>query len=81
MSDVGGDRTHDKLRAVIQQTPAITCDTVVLTGAEDQVEGDPLPEEVIPLYFKGNFHHSVIEGAGHFIQRERPHEVVRAILD
>ena len=80
VSGVAGDNRYDKLRSVIQQPPAITCDTVVLTGDDDPVENAPLSEEAVKRYFTGNFHHKVVSGVGHFIHRQRPDEVVSAIL-
>jgi pimeloyl-ACP methyl ester carboxylesterase len=80
VSGVGGDKRHDTLRSAIQQTPAITCDTVVLTGDDDPVEGAPLPDEAVKRCFTGNFHHKVVSGTGHFIHRQRPDEVIYAIL-
>jgi pimeloyl-ACP methyl ester carboxylesterase len=81
VSGLAGDKRHDKLRSVIQQTPAITCGTVVLSGDDDPAEGGPLPEEAVKRYFTGNFRHKVVSGAGHFIHRQRPDEVINAILD
>ena len=80
VSGLGGDKRHDELRARIGQAPAITCETIVLTGADDKVESG-LFEEAIKRYFTGGLEHKVVEGAGHFIHRQRPDEVIGAILN
>jgi len=80
MSGLGGDERHDGLRACIGQTPAITCEMIVLTGADDKVEGG-LSEEATKRYFTGGLVHKVVEGARHFIHRQRPDEVIGAIVN
>ena len=81
VSGLGGDKRHDELRSVILQAPAVTCSTVVLTGTDDPVESAPLQDEEIKRYFTGGFRHKVVEGAGHFIHRQRPDEVINAIVN
>lgn len=81
VSGLGGNKRHDELRSVIQQTPAVICDAIVLSGADDPVESAPLSEEAIKCYFTGNFRHRVVEGTGHFIHRQRPDEVINAIVN
>jgi pimeloyl-ACP methyl ester carboxylesterase len=80
VSRSGGDGRHDPLRAVIGQVPPITCDTIVLTGADDPVEGG-LPQEDVGRYFTGGFEHRVVQDAGHFIHRQRSDGVIVAVLD
>jgi pimeloyl-ACP methyl ester carboxylesterase len=81
VSRLGGDKRHDELRSVIQKAPAVTCDAIVLSGADDPVEGAPLRDEAINRYFTGAFRHKAVEGAGHFIHRQRPDEVINAIMN
>jgi pimeloyl-ACP methyl ester carboxylesterase len=81
VSGLGGDESNDELRSTIRQTPAVACDTIVLSGADDPVEIAPLKEEAIKRYFTGGFSHKVVEGAGHFIHRQRPDEVINAIVN
>lgn len=80
VSGVGGDKRHDNLRLIIQQTPPITCNTVVLTGNDDPVENVHFSEETVKQYFKNKFIHKVVNDAGHFIHRQKPDEVINAIL-
>jgi pimeloyl-ACP methyl ester carboxylesterase len=80
VSGLGGDESYDKLRSVIRKTPAVSCSVIVLSGADDPVERAPLQDEAIKRYFVGGFSHKVIEGAGHFIHRQRPDEVINAIV-
>ena len=79
VSGVDDDKRHDELRTLIGQPPAITYETIVLTGADDTVESG-LSEEAVKRYFKGGLEYKMVEGAGHFIHRQRPDEVIDAIL-
>jgi pimeloyl-ACP methyl ester carboxylesterase len=81
VSGLGGDESHDELRSAIRQTPTVICNAVVLSGADDPVERVPLKEESIKRYFTGGFSHKIVEGAGHFIHRQRPDEVINAIVN
>jgi pimeloyl-ACP methyl ester carboxylesterase len=81
VSGLRGEKRHDELRSVIQQAPAISCDAIVLSGADDPVESAPWSADAIQRYFTGGFCHKVVEGAGHFIHRQRPDDVIDAIVN
>jgi pimeloyl-ACP methyl ester carboxylesterase len=79
----GGEKTAQNRETydLIAKLPPITCDAIVLSGADDQVRGNPLFETAIKRYFTGNFSSKIVEGAGHFIHHQRPDEVINAILN
>jgi len=74
-----GDPTYAADRAVLEAVPPIAVDTLVLMGAED---GATLPASAngTKHYFKGRYDVRVIARSGHFIARERPGNVVAALL-
>lgn len=80
MTSMSEASDQNKLQSLIKNPPAITCDTIVLTGSNDTVEMDFLSDETMSRYFTGNFNHYLVKDSGHFIHRENPYEVISAIL-
>jgi pimeloyl-ACP methyl ester carboxylesterase len=79
----GGEKTaqNQEVSDLIAKLPPITCDVVVLSGADDPVAGDPLSKTAIKQYFTGDFNSKIVAGAGHFIHLQQPNEVIGAIMD
>jgi pimeloyl-ACP methyl ester carboxylesterase len=74
-----GDPRYDALERQLSPPPTITVPTIVLHGTED---GATMPETSAgkEQFFTARYERRLIE-CGHFIQREAPDDVVRAIRD
>ena len=77
--DAPGDHRYDGIEARIAGLPRIGVATTVLHGADD---GATFPETSAgkEQHFTGPYDRRVIDSVGHFVQRERPHAVVDAVL-
>ncbi|MFZ5557201.1 MAG: alpha/beta fold hydrolase [Pseudomonadota bacterium] len=75
-----GDPRYDQLERRLSSSALINVPTVMLHGAED---GATLPEtsEGKEALFTAGYRREVLEGVGHFPQRERPEKVVVAVQE
>lgn len=75
---VPGDPRYERDRASLEAVPPIGVPTLVLMGADD---GATLPQsaERKERYFTGRYDVRVIDGCGHFIQREKRDEALAAV--
>lgn len=65
---------------LLAKRPRITVPAIVMHGTTDGVAGAPPSEASDRTSFSGLLERRVVEGAGHFLPRERPAEVSSAIL-
>jgi pimeloyl-ACP methyl ester carboxylesterase len=74
-----GDPRYDALERRLARAEPVLVPTIVLHGAED---GATLPETSAgkEAFFPRGYRREVLEGVGHFPQRERPEAVVAACL-
>lgn len=75
------DPRNHELRARLNDPPPISCETIVLRGADDGVEKTPLSADGRTKYFRGGLREQVLPGVGHFPHREAPDAVLQAITD
>jgi pimeloyl-ACP methyl ester carboxylesterase len=75
-----GDPAFDPLEQSLAGQPKITVPTIVLHGAADGV-GPPENSEHHAQHFAAHYERHVVPVAGHFLSRETPDVVVRAIRD
>lgn len=73
------DPAYAKLQARLVAARSLTTPTLLLHGAEDRCLL-PASSEDSAQYFRAEYRRVLIEGAGHFLQRERPAEVAAEIL-
>jgi len=73
-----GDPRFDAIERRLAARPPITVPTVILEGAEDGVVQGRRSEGQLPLFPAGT-ERRVVDGAGHFLPRERPGAVVDAL--
>jgi len=75
-----GDPYYDGIEAIVAGTPIITVPTVVIHGEDD---GATLPETSADKerFFTNTYKRYVLPNVGHFVQRERPDSVIKAILE
>jgi pimeloyl-ACP methyl ester carboxylesterase len=74
-----GEARYAKERAAIEQVDPIAVDTLAIMGADD---GATLPGSAdgTEHLFRGRYERDLFERCGHFIQRERPDDLVRRWL-
>ena len=74
-------RNFDRNWELTEQTPAATIavPTLFLGGSDDPVLATSSPER-IPEVVSGDYREVVIDGAGHWLQQEKPDEVNRELL-
>ncbi|WP_119066948.1 alpha/beta fold hydrolase [Rubrobacter indicoceani] len=72
------DPSYSALEEKLAGPPEISVPTIVLMGADD---GATLPElsEGKELFFTGSYRREVLPEVGHFVQRERPDAVLKAV--
>jgi pimeloyl-ACP methyl ester carboxylesterase len=75
-----GDPYYDGIEAAVSGTPIITVPTTVIHGEDD---GATLPETSAgkERFFTNTYKRYVLPNVGHFVQRERPDFVIKAILE
>ncbi|PWC14551.1 alpha/beta fold hydrolase [Brenneria corticis] len=76
---VAGDRAYDQDEARLNPAPVLSVPTLVLHGGADTCNH---PDSSLGRehFFQGRYQRQVLEGIGHFPQREAPQQVSRAIL-
>ena len=75
-----GDPRYAGLDARFDPAPKQSVPTLTLHGAQDPVNS-PKMSEGKEAYFTGPYERKLIEGAGHFPQRERPAETAAQIVE
>jgi pimeloyl-ACP methyl ester carboxylesterase len=75
-----GDPRYDELVSRLAKSPKIIVPTTLLVGAED---GAALAKssEGKEEHFAGEYKRQVLRGVGHFIQRENPEAVIKAVRE
>ena len=75
-----GDPAAEKWEQELAGSPSISVPTIVLHG---EVDGVSPPESSVghARHFTGRYERRVVPRAGHFLSRENPDEVVRAVRD
>jgi len=73
------DPRFDEIERRLATRPPITVPTVVLHGGNDGVSVSRRPDDDLTLFPPGTVRR-VVDGAGHFMPREKPAEVVDALL-
>ncbi|MEL4887305.1 alpha/beta hydrolase [Pectobacterium betavasculorum] len=74
-----GDPAYVKDEALLHPAPSLTVPTLVLHGAADTCN-HPDSSCGREHLFQGGYERQVLDGVGHFPQREAPHTVAEAIL-
>jgi pimeloyl-ACP methyl ester carboxylesterase len=75
-----GDPAFEPLEQRLANQPVISVPTIVLHGECDGV-GPPEQSKKASRFFSARYERRVVPSAGHFLPRETPDEVVRAIRD
>lgn len=76
---VAGDRAYEQDEARLNPAPVLSVPTLVLHGEADTCN-HPDSSRGREHFFQGRYQRQVLEGIGHFPQREAPQQVGRAIL-
>lgn len=74
-----GDPALEPIEQALAATPAITVPTVVLEGRTDGVH-PPHEQDPHARHFTGPYRRAIVPGVGHFMPREAPELVARAVL-
>ncbi len=74
------DPTYDDLERDFEPAPKLAVPTLTLHGARDPVNSPQLSEGK-EAFFSGPYERRLIDGAGHFPQRERSAATIRHVLD
>ncbi|WMD20396.1 alpha/beta hydrolase [Achromobacter seleniivolatilans] len=74
-----GDLAYAQDSARLSPAPVLTVPTLVLHGRADTCN-QPVTSEGKEQYFSGRYERRVLDGVGHFPQREAPQAVAEAIL-
>ena len=75
-----GDPDYEAIETALANQPDITVPAIVLHGVADGVTPPHLSDQAW-RHFTGGYERRLVEVAGHFLSRENPQAVVRAILD
>lgn len=75
-----GDPAYAELDAKLASTPKIMVPTLMLHGTEDGAN-HPSTSEGKEQFFGNEYLRVLIEGAGHFPQREKPDDVIVEVMD
>lgn len=75
-----GDPHYAADDAMLTPAPVLSVPTLVLHGTADTVNDQSMSEGK-EQYFSGRYERQLLEGVGHFPQREQPEEVARRLLD
>lgn len=73
------DPTFDALEERLRSDPGISVPTLVIHGGGDPCN-DPVTSEGKEKFFTDSYNRIVIDGVGHFPQRESPEAVINALL-
>ncbi|GAA0433853.1 alpha/beta hydrolase [Leifsonia naganoensis] len=80
LGSAAGAERYDELERFLADQPAISVPTITLDGTADG--NFPATDgSASAAHFTGPRMHRLVEGAGHNLPRERPHEFARAVLD
>lgn len=79
MGHAPGDPACAEDEAALNPAPVLDVPTLVLHGAADGVN-HPDTSGGKEGFFRGRYERRLLEGVGHFPQREAPGEVARALL-
>jgi pimeloyl-ACP methyl ester carboxylesterase len=79
-NEVKGAAEHEEVEEALSNAPATNVPTIVLHGSEDRCNLPHTTEEK-EQYFTGYYERRVLPETGHFVPREAPDAVVRAVLD
>ena len=75
-----GDPAYDKDDQALNPPPVLAVPTLVLHGAVDTVNA-PVGSANKEHLFTGPYQRTLLDGVGHFPQREAPQQVAQALLD
>ncbi|MBV8458423.1 MAG: alpha/beta hydrolase, partial [Acetobacteraceae bacterium] len=75
-----GDPALEEIERLLVQQPLITVPTVVLDGEADGVTSVTV-EDRNAGRFTGLYQRRLLPQAGHFLPREAPEEIIRAVQD
>jgi pimeloyl-ACP methyl ester carboxylesterase len=78
--EAAGDPRYEDLERRLAAQPTIAAPTIVLHGADDQVSF-PAWSEHHARFFTSSYERRLLPGVGHFLPREAPGAIVRAVLD
>lgn len=76
-----GDPRFETAERQLAQSPKISVPTIVLYGADDGLGAPPRETPAERALFTALIGRRVVEGAGHFVPRERPAVVSSAVLE
>jgi pimeloyl-ACP methyl ester carboxylesterase len=76
-----GEPRFQETERKLAQRPKITVPSIVLHGADDGIVHPPADSPAERVLFTGLVARRVIEGAGHFLPREKPEAVSSALLE
>lgn len=76
-----GDPRFETAERQLVQSPTISVPTIVLYGADDGLGAPPRETPAERALFTAQLGRRVVEGAGHFVPRERPNVVSSAVLE
>ena len=81
IGNAGGDPRFKELEERLAKRPKIEAPTIILRGADDTLGGREPAESADKASFPNLITRRIIEGAGHFLPREKPQVVSDALLE